>query len=203
MTVELATASQGPSDRMRPAARANDSREWIFVRMTGWSMVVIAALGVLMAVIQVGAVAYLEHLGVFQFILEAPELPRAPNWLSWLLSNLLAISWVLLALSLLTLLAGIGLLGRRVWALWFSVTMFWIGALGNLVGIVLHAWLLHDFREHMAGLPDWIVELVAANYWSAQISGAVFGLVFAAGFAWTAVKLQSAPVRAEFRGPLP
>jgi hypothetical protein len=188
---------------MNAVARTSDSKDWNFVRMTGWSMVVLAVVGILMALVQVGLVAYLEHLEVFEFILEAPELSQAPAWLGWLLRHLLPLSWLLLALSLLTLLAGLGLLARRRWALWFSVAMFWIGALGNMVGIVLHAWLLHDFRVHLAGLPDWIMDLMAANYWSAQISGALFGLVFAAGFAWTAVKLQSAPVRAEFISPPP
>ncbi len=182
---------------------SRDSKAWAFVRITAWSIVVLAVVSGLIAILLSLLIGYLIHLEILDFMFEAPELAQAPAWLSALLRNLLPLSLALLALSLLTLWSGLALLARRIWALWFNIAVFWLGAIGNLVGIVVHAWLLHNFREHMAGLPEWIMQLMAANYWSAQISGALFGLVFAVGFGWTAIKLQGAAVRAEFSGPTP
>ncbi len=180
-----------------------DAKARAFVRITAWSMVVLAVVCGLLAILLSLLVGYLMHLEILDFMLEAPELAQAPVWLKALFGNLLPLSLLLLALSLVTLWSGFALLARRPWALWFSIAMFWLGAIGNLVGIVVHAWLLHNFRAHMAGLPEWVIQLMAANYWSAQLSGALFGLVFAAGFGWTALKLQSAAVRAEFSSLAP
>jgi hypothetical protein len=171
---------------------------WAFVRLTAWSMIIVGAVSVCMSLGTAFLALTVFRADVIDALRETPELAGMPEWL-WLgISNLLILSVILIWASVLTALAGWGLLRRQAWALWFSIAMFWLGALSNLFGIWLHFVFLSNFRTSAPGMPEWIAQMMQANYWSAQISGAVFGLVFAAGFGWTAWKLGTAPVRAEF-----
>lgn len=178
------------------------SPAWSFVRLTAWSMIILGVLCAGMSLVQGFLALTLFNADVLEFMRESPELASMPPWLWYVLTHLLALSAVFFWLSMLTILAGWGLLRRQLWALWFSIAMFWLGSLSNLIGIWLHALFLNHLREFVQGVPEWTIKMIEANYWSAQISGAVFGLVFAVGFGWTAWKLGSAPVQAEFARPM-
>lgn len=178
------------------------SPAWSFVRLTGWSMIVLGALCAGMSMVQAFLALTVFNAEVLEFVRESPELAGMPQWFWFVLSHLLALSASFLWLSVLTAWAGWGLLQRQQWARWFSIAMFWLGSATNLAGIWFHFIFLNHFRNHAQGMPQWIGQLIEANYWSAQISGAIFGLVFAAGFGWTAWKLGSPAVRAEFIRPM-
>lgn len=169
--------------------------------MTAWSMIIIGVLAVGMGLLLGFFGLILLDEEVVQVMQESTELGTLPDWLAFVFSHLLHLSALMMALSLLTIAAGFGLLQRQRWALWCSVGMFWFGAASNLIGIWLHAVFLHNFRSYWQGLPEWTIRLIEANYWTAQFSGAVFGAVFAVGFGWTAWKLGSVQVRAEFLRP--
>lgn len=138
---------------------------------------------------------------VISMLRETPELSSMPDWLEYWLRHLLHLAGLVMLLAAMSIASGWGMLQRRRWALWFSVAMFWLGALGNLVGIWMHALFLNNFSAYWQGLPEWTVRMVETNYWSAQISGAVFGAVFAIGFGWTAWKLATPTSQAEFNRP--
>ena len=180
------------------AVNAKASRAWAFVRTNAWAMIALGAICTLLSLMMAMLAVLLSGVDAADLLMEAPELQAAPSWMISLMINLMPLSLGALALSLITLVSGLALLARQSWSLWLSIAMFWIGAIGNLVGIVVHAILLRDFRIHLAGMPEWIMQMIEANYWPSQISGALFGLVFAVGFGWTAWKLGSAEVRSEF-----
>jgi hypothetical protein len=177
------------------------SPAWSFVRLTAWSMIILGVLCAGMSVVLGFLALILTNPDVIADLREAPELAGMSGGFWFALEHMLALAAIALWMSVLTVLAGWGLLRRQLWSLWFSIAMFWLGSLSNLIGIWLHVLFLNHFREFVQGVPEWTIQMIEANYWSAQISGAVFGLVFAAGFGWTAWKLGSAPVRAEFVRP--
>ncbi len=179
-----------------PAVQTNPA--WAFVKVTAWSMILIGVIGVLMSLMQGFLALTVFNSDMVQYLRESPELGTLPEWAWFPFSHLLAITLFMFMLSLLTVGIAWGLLQRQRWALWLTVGMFWIGSLGNLIGIWLHAVFLHGFRAYAQGFPEWTIRMIEANYWSAQISGAVFGLVFAVGFGWTAWKLGAAATQAEF-----
>lgn len=184
---------------MNTTTARSGSVAWGYVRMTAWSMIIIGVVAACMSLLPGGIGLILLDDEVMQAMQESTELGAMPEWLPFVLSHLLHFSALTMGLSLLTIAAGFGMLQRQRWALWCSIGMFWIGAVSNVIGIWLHAVFLHNFRTYWQGLPEWTIKMVEANYWTAQISGAVFAAVFAAGFGWTAWKLGSAAVQAEFR----
>ncbi len=186
---------------MNTTTARGDSIAWGYVRMTAWSMIIVGAVAACMSLLPGLMGLILLDDEVVQVMHESTELGAMPAWLAFVFSHLLHFSVLMMGLSLLTIAAGFGMLQRQRWALWCSVGMFCFGAVSNLVGIWLHAVFLHNFRFYWQGLPEWTITMVEANYWTAQISGAVFAAVFAVGFGWTAWKLGSAPVQAEFGTP--
>jgi hypothetical protein len=176
------------------------SAAWAFARLTAWSMIGLGVIGFMMGFLLGFLSLLLFNEETLQYLLESPEFSALPAWLKYLYTHFWALALGTMVMSVLTLIAGVGLLMRRHWALWFSIGMFWLGAAGNAVGIWLHAVFVHDFRTYAQGLPEWVISMIESNYWSTQISGALFGAVFAVGFGWTAWKLNSIPVRNEFRG---
>jgi hypothetical protein len=179
--------------------RAQAVSAWSFVRITAWSMIALAALTMLLSVPQ-GMLGMLLTDEVLAPMLEAPELRGMPAAFFWYFRHFVAIAVFSFVLGLLTLFAGWGMLKRRRWALWFSIAMFWVGAAGNIVGIGAHAIMLHDLHAGAAELMPPLREMVQSDfwYWSSQISGVAFGLLFAVGFGWTAWKLGRPETRAEF-----
>jgi len=172
-----------------------------FVRLTAWSMIIIGVLGFCMSLLQGLMAMLLLKPEMLELLRETPEFAAMPPWMVFLMAHFLHLAVLAWLLSVLTAVAGWGLLQRMRWALWCSVIMFWLGSLTNLIGIWLHAVFLHHFRYYWQGLPSWMIDLVEANYWSTQITGFVFGAFFAVGFGWTAWKLGSPAVRVHF-GPM-
>ena len=179
--------------------RAQAGSAWSFVRITAWSMVALAALTMLICV-PLGMLGLLITDELLDPMLAAPEFRGMPAVFFFFLRHMLAIAVFSFALAAATLVAGWGMLVRRRWALWFSIAMFWIGAAGNVVGIVAHAMILSDLHARAADLMPPLREMVQSVfwYWSSQISGVAFGLLFAFGFGWTAWRLGRPDTRAEF-----
>lgn len=120
-----------------------------------------------------------------------------PSFLVFVVEHMVAWTFLTLALSLLTLVASVGLLRRQNWARLVFVVIMWLGVASNLAGaaapLVLGPMaqnLLQSFPAEMRG------ELQSMMTMMTWVSVGL-ALLFAALFGWTAVKLMSAPVRRE------
>jgi len=167
-----------------------------FIGLTAWSLLALGVIAGLLALLQ-GVLAWLLDLsGVTEQMLADPALAQLPASLDWMLRHLLGLSMAILLLSVLTIIAGIGLLWRRDWGRRLSIALMALGVLGNLAGVLWQARLLAELRSRASSLPPPLDSLIVAHYWSSQISSALFGLVFAVAFAWSAWRLMQPDVRA-------
>ncbi|PIV35488.1 MAG: hypothetical protein COS34_02970 [Lysobacterales bacterium CG02_land_8_20_14_3_00_62_12] len=171
---------------------------WNLRTLTAWSLLVLGALGVPLSLLQTLLAVFLDGSGAIDAVLASEPLTAAPSWLRWLLAHAFALSLSGLWLSIISLLLGWGLLARRDWARRGCIVLFWFGSVGNLLGMVWQAQALADLRAHPQALPEPFASLLVDGYWSAQLSAAAFGLLFALGFGWTAWQFSSAAVRAQF-----
>lgn len=181
--------------------KAPDPGAWAFVRTTAVSMLVLGVICAMMSMLQGLMGLLLIDDDVIDLIRTNPDLGTLPDWMIWIFQHLAALSFFAFVLSVVTAIAGLGLLRKQAWALRASIGMFWVGAVLNLAGIVGHGVFIHHFAEYWPGMPSTLARMIEANYWSSQISAAVFGLVFAVGFGWTAWKLGTPEVRQHFSSP--
>lgn len=168
-----------------------------FIGLTAWSLLALGVVAGLLALLQGMLAWFLEMTGITEQVLSDPLLAQLPASLVWILRHLFGLSIAILLLSVLTVAAGIGLLRRRDWARRLSIALMALGVFGNLAGVFWQARLLAELRNRAASLPPPLDSLIVAHYWSSQISSALFGLVFAVGFAWTVWRLMQPDVRAD------
>ncbi|WP_146151692.1 hypothetical protein [Ahniella affigens] len=169
------------------------------VLWTLWPLVVLCVLVMLMA----------GFMWFFSTLLFTPELiadmrldPAFERWPAELWELILEMPTLMLVTfvaALVTLVICIGGLLRTRWGYWGLVASFWLGVPLNLLGIIWH-WRFMDrvFPALSALLADYGVPGGESGYWSAQLSGVMFGLVFAVGFGLTARQLQRPEVNAYF-----
>ena len=167
-----------------------------FVRVTAWSLLVLGIVLGLLALLQGALALVMDLAGITTLVLADPSFAYLPASLDWLFRHLLLLSLMIVALSVVSVIAGVGLLRLRHWARRLSIALMAFGAVANLAGMVFQARLLTELRDRAELLPAPLDQLIVAHYWSSQISGAVFSLVFTLGFAWTAWRLCRADVRA-------
>ena len=183
--------------------KAPDSGAWAFVRTTAVSMLVLGVICAMMSLLQGLMGLLLFNDDVIDLMRTSPDLGTLPDWMIWIFQHLAALSFAAFALSVFTAIAGFGLLQKQAWSLRASIGMFWVGSVLNLAGIVGHGVFIHHFAEYWPGMPSTLARMIEANYWPSQISAAVFGLVFAVGFGWTAWKLGTPEVRQYFSASAP
>lgn len=167
-----------------------------FITLTAWSLLVLGLLAGLLALLQGALAWFLDLSGITEQMLADPRIAVLPASIGWILSHLFGLSMAMLLLSLIAAAAGVGLLQRRDWGRKLSIGLMVVGAVAHLAGMVWQADLLAELRDRAASMPPPLDTLITAHYWSSQISGALFALVFAAGFAWTAWRLMQADIRA-------
>lgn len=174
------------------------------VLWTLWPLVAICVLTMLMAAM----------MWVFASILFTPETidgmrldPAFEHWPAEIWELVLAMPTLMLvtfAIALITLVICVGGLFRTRWGYWGLVGSFWLGVPVNLIGIVWH-WRLIDriYPALTSLLADYGLPGGDSGYWTTQLSGLMFGLVFAVGFGMTARQLQRPEVNAYFNRSSP
>ena len=165
----------------------------LFVTITAWIFILVAAFTALSAVVQNAAAGSLTA-GMHA----APGLP--------LVSQLLIayLPWVVgatLALSLATLVAAIGLLMRLDWARRVFIGLLVVAIVANLAGL----WLQHEVVQSLvsstlsrAPLPPQAVEVFGGFVTASRVMGALVTLGACALLVWVIRRLMSPMIRQEF-----
>lgn len=172
----------------------------LFVSVTAWSLVALGVLGVLLALLTGLLALLIASSGGEDLFSEVPLFSLMPPALIWLMHHLGLVAGVVLVASVAAIPLGLALKQRQEWA---RVASVWVCALLALlhVAAVPWQWLEVDrwFESMRADLPWFARDGLDSFYWTTQLSGALFALVFAGAFAWTAWKLARPAVCAEFR----
>ncbi len=181
----------------RPAPRS------AFITSLAWSFIILAAFGVLIGLLQ--NIMFNVMLGTMDIevvIKDASAAGVMPEFMAVIFRHMRALLAITLALSLLTLFAAIALLKRRNWARIVFVVMMWLSAAGNLGGLWLQYQILNSasMQEMMKSMN---VVSGAATSMDGLIQGAMWfsaliAVVFAALFAWVAIRLSSREIKNEF-----
>lgn len=165
----------------------------LFVTITAWIFIVVAALTALSALVQNAAAGSLTA-----GMQAAPGLP--------LLSRLLVayFPWVVgasLALSLATLIAAAGMLMRLDWARRAFIGLLIVALVGNLAGL----WLQQEVVQSLvsttlsrAPLPAQAVEVFGGFVTASRVMGALVTLGACALLVWVIRRLMSPMIRQEF-----
>ena len=175
-----------------------------FVTSLSWSFIILAAFGALIGLLQ--NIMFNVMLGTMDIevvIKDASAAGVMPEFMAVILRHMRVLLAVTLALSLLTFFAAIALLKRRNWARIVFIVMMWLGVAGNLGGLWLQYQMLNSasMQEMMKSMN---VVSGAATSMDGLIQGAMWvsaliAVVFAALFAWVAVRLSSRDIKQEFR----
>ena len=174
-----------------------------FVTSLAWSFIILAAFGALIGLLQ--NIMFNVMLGTMDIevvIKDASAAGVMPEFMAVIFRHMRVLLAVTLALSLLTFFAAIALLKRRNWARIVFIVMMWLGVAGNLGGLWLQYLMLKStpMQEMMKSLNvggaamsmDGLIQ--GAMWFSALIA-----VIFAALFAWVAVRLSSSDIKKEFR----
>jgi hypothetical protein len=172
-----------------------------FVTSIAWSFIVLAGLGIVWALLQfIVFNVVVGTLDIETVINDARSAGVMPDMLALVFRHMRWLLLLTLMLSVLTFIASIALLRRRNWARLVFIVMMWLGVAGNLGGLWLQYQMLsgapmQEMLKTMtgaAGIPmDGLVQ-------SVQIVSALVAIVFAALFAWTAIRLDSQEIKNEF-----
>ena len=173
-----------------------------FVTSLAWSFIILAAFGALIGLLQ--NIMFNVMLGTMDIevvIKDARAAGVMPEFMAVIFRHMRVLLAVTLALSLLTFFAAIALLKRRNWARIVFIVMMWLGAAGNLGGLWLQYLMLNSasMQEMMksmnvSGAATSMDGLIQGAMWVS----ALIAVVFAALFAWVAVRLSSREIKKEF-----
>ncbi|HEX4858351.1 MAG TPA: hypothetical protein VFV17_04985 [Usitatibacteraceae bacterium] len=172
-----------------------------FVGSLAWSFIVLGGFGALIALAQLVAAFTMYSAEELRLLAnDLRSLNLAPPFMAWIIEHLRLWIGCMLALSLVTVWAAVGLLARREWARIVFAAMMFIGVLWNLVGAAAPFFMQSMLAAMLESVPpDSRGDIAAMAGWMAWASAAI-AAVFALVFAWCGVRLLQADIRAEFRG---
>jgi hypothetical protein len=120
-----------------------------------------------------------------------------PGWLRLIIGHLPLVMIAFVVLSLVTLVAAIGLLARRNWARLVFIGLMILAAVSNLVGAAI-PFVVSDVMPAMSELPADLRDQIALLSNVVTVASVAIGVVFAGLFAWLVKRLMSPEVKAEF-----
>ena len=174
-----------------------------FVDVLGKLSLLLAVLGVLYALAQVG-VLLLIPAGFMDGVLagEYEYLPALPGLLRWLLQNLLPMAWVTLLSAVAFLVVSYGVLKRSNAARIGFIVFMVLGTVMNFASIAVLIAALDWVNAIGASADDVAVlqQIRASNMFSMAM-GVVSAIAIAGLHGWIIYKLCTADVRAEFNRP--
>jgi len=183
-----------PSGSGKPTASPTS-----FVTGLAWSFIGLAAVSLLLAVIQYVLVARVLPMNdIRAALLDAIKMNLLPPLAMMVFENMRGIAVALAGASLLTLLISIGLLHRQNWArLAFAWMMIAAVAL-HIAGAVFPLYLLRDFSPAADAIPPELQGIAAFLKNMLTVISIAMGIAFAGAFGWLAQRMLSSDVKREF-----
>lgn len=170
-----------------------------FVTVVAWIFIGLSGLATLMSVVQSFMVGMMMSLGSMQDAMnEAQSRGDVPPMAVFMLGHFRQMIGAFFLLSLITLVASIGLLKRWNWARLLFVGLMALGILANLASLFLQRLMLGGMPMLPADMPADFRARFESMMASMQIVGVIFALGFCVLYGWIIVRLMSANVRREF-----
>jgi hypothetical protein len=174
-----------------------------FVTVLAWIFIGLGGLSTLMSVAQYIMFNFMMSIGQMQDAMNAEtargDFPPAAEFMFGHFRQLIGAFFLL---SLVTLVAAVGLLRRRNWARLVFICLMALGIVWNLAGLVLQRVMMSSMLSTMPMLPPNAPPDFRAQFETMmtgmQIVAAIFALGFSVLFGWIIMRLMSAAIRREF-----
>ena len=162
-----------------------------FVTVLAWIAILFSGLTAVMGWFQTVLISFLAPFPP----MTAAEAQGVPVFIAWIFDNFQLVAFALAAFWSLALFCSIGLLRRREWArLGFTALLAFLAVAAVVVGVAQNL-MMGDFFASATDAPPEFESGVLAM----RVASGVMTVAFVAVFAWLAMRLNSAHVRAEFR----
>ena len=174
-----------------------------FVTVLAWIFIGLGGLSTLMSVAQYLMFNFMMSVGQMQDVMNA-ETARGdfPPAAEFMFDHFRQLIGAIFLLSLVTLVAAVGLLKRRNWARLVFICLMALGIVWNLAGLALQRVMMSSMLSTMPMLPPDAPPDFRAQFESMmtgmQIVAAIFALGFSFLFGWIIKRLMSAGIRREF-----
>lgn len=174
------------------------------VLWTAWPLIAMCVLAVIMALPMWIFYGVILTPDILEEMRRDPAFAAFPAEIWSLVASMPLLLEITLVMAFVTLVISIGVLARKLWGYYGLLACFWLGVPANLGGIIWH-WLFIDrIHPSMAAMMEQLsLPAFLLDYWAVQVSGVMFGLVFAVGFGWTAWQWQRADVKSYFSDTTP
>jgi hypothetical protein len=174
-----------------------------FVTLLAWVFIGLSGLGTLMGMAQYMMINFMMSIGQMQDAMNAAKARGDfPPAAEFMLGHIRQFIGAYFLLSLITLVASVGLLKRWNWARLVFICLMALGIVWNLAGLVLQRVMMSTMLSSIPMLPpnlppDFRAE-VESMMTGMQVVGAIFALGFCVLFGWIIKRLMSADIRREF-----
>ncbi|MGD8379270.1 MAG: hypothetical protein PVJ40_10390 [Gammaproteobacteria bacterium] len=170
----------------------------IFVTILGWVFVILGGLS--------AALGFFEAM-VFRFIASQPEFQstlqtgltdhQMPEAARMMFAHFPLVWGIFVAVSLVTVVAAVGLIRRWNWARLLFMALMGLGILWNLVGLVFQIGMYGQIPQPVTVPPNFEQEFHFMLL-AARIGSIMFAIIVTSVFTWIIWKLRSPEVRTEF-----
>jgi hypothetical protein len=170
-----------------------------FVTVLAWVFIVLSGVGTAISALQNVMVYFVFPRAQLRAAMETdPASTQLPAFAKFMLGNIEVFVAAMLLLSLLALVASIGLLKRQNWARLVLIGLLGFGIAWNLGGLVLQQAITSQFPEP-TNVPAEFQGQFQAMRTVFLVVAVVFSIGVSAVFGWIIWRLRSASVVAEFR----
>ena len=173
-----------------------------FISALGWIFVCLAALASFIGVLQ-NVLLQLVFLPNIQHQLAAQPLPPdMPASMGWIFTHMAWFFRGFLLLSVITLVAAIGLLQRRDWARRLFIGLMVFAIAYQLLGLLAQWWFLGAMQQTLpmpANAPAQFAHGMRNFMLAVQVMSAIMAAGLSVLFGWIIKRLHSAAIRHEFR----
>lgn len=177
-----------------------------FVTLLAWVFIGLSGLATLMATFEYMMVNFVMSMGQMQDAMnDAKARGDFPPGAEFMLDHVRQLMAAFFLLSLVTLVASVGLLKRWNWARLLFICLMALGIAWNLAGLFLQRLMMSTVLSSMPMMqpnmpPDFRAQLESMMT-GMQVMGAIFALGFSVLFGWIIKRLMSAEIRREFEVP--
>jgi hypothetical protein len=175
----------------------NPSRS-TFVTVVAWIFIAIAGFATFISLLQALMFTFVFPADQFPPPGNAKGLEEMPAFFRFMIQNIHWFFVMFWSLSVVTLVAAIGLLRRKNWARLVFVGLMIFGILWNLGGIWLQEQMMSTFPKAQAGAPPDFAAGFDTMMTIMRIAMGAFAIGISVLFAWIVKRLVSRSVKAEF-----
>jgi hypothetical protein len=193
-------------DSMSSAVSPTPAERSDFVTLLAWVFIGLSGLATLMATFEYMMVNFVMSMGQMQDAMnDAKARGDFPPGAEFMLDHVRQLMAAFFLLSLVTLVASVGLLKRWNWARLLFICLMALGIAWNLAGLFLQRLMMSTVLSSMPmmqpNMPSDFRAQLESMMTGMQVMGAIFALGFSVLFGWIIKRLMSAEIRREFEAP--